>query len=574
VLATVFFVALAFLVPLVFLPDAFGRAADLPVFLAWVVVAYTAFRLSELMARGEPALVQATFWLFVYLWIGLGALAQTAAQRFPIVDQEFSEGTQIHALLIILAGLVAADIGRAAVGRNRQWRPEPRTRRVLVPGRVWMLAIFGIVTTIAVSVSVGIGTRFESREVAERALFGVPPGSAPIYTLDDKAVGTIKTALIWLPAFVALYLLVYLRRTWRDAAGTRRRRLVASTGATVMLITLATVNLLGINPFSSTRTRLGGAVLSIALVAFPIRSARAFRAGVVALLVLLVVVFPNADVFRYGVQRTLDRTPLGESLVVSPDYGMFQQEMNGIVHVEENGHTLGRQTAGAVFSTVPRRIWADKPIATGDLVSRTEAINASATLWTEANVEGGIVLVVAFFLGYGALIQWLDRRYLQRDPRVPSLLGAAVPLFAAFQFLVLRGSLQPTWGELAPMAVLVFLCSRAVTRALPPPPGSELAGGPTLDLDDLGHGRGRVGQGGLGVVREPVQAPADEQEQRREPGAGRDREAEGDPLQPVRPAGDGGDRGEDGEGHDLAQRPGPGEPQTPSRLGQHPPGAE
>jgi hypothetical protein len=128
--------------------------------------------------------------------------------------------------------------------------------------------------------------------------------------------------------------------------------------------------------------------------------------------------------------------------------------------VRRNGYTKGEQTLGAALPFVPKSVWANQPEATGDLISRSDDLNASSTLWTEANVEAGWLAIIVLFVGYGMVAMLADEAYERTSRSRPSLIGVAVPIFAAFQFFVLRGALLPVVGDLAPIVLIVFFCSR------------------------------------------------------------------------------------------------------------------
>jgi hypothetical protein len=226
-----------------------------------------------------------------------------------------------------------------------------------------------------------------------------------------------------------------------------------------MIVVMAIVNLFANNPISNPRYRFGGVALALLIAVWPMGRPARFRAAVVGLLALLIVIFPYAAVFRYD-QRVLQLTPVKQQLVGSADFGMFQQELNGVVYVDQHGYTLGRQTLGGVLSFVPRAVWKNKPLDTGTLISRARFINASSTLWTEANVEFGWIGIFGALAVYGYLSRLFDEAYVSREKGQISVIGAAVPLFAAFQIFLVRGSFQPAFGELAPVAVAFLLCVR------------------------------------------------------------------------------------------------------------------
>ena len=469
--ATLLFLFLGLVVPVAVMGQNFAPLAKVSTLMAVFLTWYAALRLAGHYHSGRPQLVQITFWAFVYLFLGLASFAQLTADEFPIPYQFFDEQIRFQALAGVILGCLCFDAGRILALSVRRHRLRERLEyRVMDARRVWVLGIFGIVATMGVVMTTGgLGTRFQSRQAAEEALFGKPPWGVRIDQLDDKTAGLIKTSLTWLPVFLGLILLLFLRQVATNRFGPDRQvRWVRNPPATLLLWGLILVNIVANNPIANPRIRFGGVAFAIALVMVHVERPRRLRAFLVALLMLILLVFPYADLFRYDVQQTIKVDTLRDQLVESPDYAMFQQEMNGIVYVREHGFSKGYQTLGAALPFVPKSLWANQPQATGDLISRTDDINASSTLWTEANVEFGWLGITLVFLGYGFLAMLADESYERWSRARPSIIGIAVPLFAAFQFFVLRGALLPVVGDLAPIVVLVLLCSRRVRRAAPP----------------------------------------------------------------------------------------------------------
>jgi len=401
----------------------------------------------------------------VYIWFGLAALAQTVEQRFPIASQTFSEGHQIEALLVIIVGLAAYEIGllaypSVAAPKLFRWSAS----RQISLRRVWVIAGLGAAGTLFALWRYGLRVLLSSRYTAAEAVYGGPGPGVRLDQGGNKALGLLEVTLVWAPAFLALYLLLVLDKTPETSLQPRSNRFTSSARARMMLIGLVIANLFVNNPISSPRYRFGGVALALLAVLWPLFNRRRLRLWVCGLLFGVMVAFPLLEVFRYDTRNT-DIAPLKELLLTSPDFGMFQQELNAQVYVDEQGFTLGEQVLGVVLGYFPRALWPGKPIDTGDLIVRTNAINASASLWATVFVDGGFLAVVATFLAYGWLTRICEQQYLWRWQE-SSFIAAAIPLYAGFQIILLRGDLQPAVGSLAPLLVMLLFVSRRSGRPL------------------------------------------------------------------------------------------------------------
>lgn len=465
VIASVAFVVLALVLPVVFAGLSARSFQDSAVSLSVFVTVYASARIAGLLLSGRDALLRLTFWIYVYLWLGLAATAQLVADRFPIPFQSFGSGIKVQAMTAVVVGLVAYDLGSLLSGRSQRstWLRRSVARLEFAPRRIWLVAGVGILYALYTTATTGLAVRFSSRETATNAIFR-PGAGQRVDLLQNKAAGLIQVALLWVPAFVALYLMIYLYRTHRTGGRVAPdvRAWCASLRARRLIAGLLLANLLVNNPFSNPRYRFAGVVIALVIVFWPTGGMARFRVGALVLLGLTIVVFPYAAVFRYD-QRTLTLTPLSEQLSGSPDYGMFQQQLNGLVYSQTNGHTGGRQLAGAVLSPVPRVLWPGKPIDTGNMISRSNLINASSDFWTEANLDFGLAGLAVWFLAYGYVSRVFEDAYRDRDQRKATIIGAAVPLFAAFQIFLVRGALQPAFGELLPVAFTFLFCLRRRT---------------------------------------------------------------------------------------------------------------
>jgi hypothetical protein len=455
--------------PIVFTPVSLVSLGQPGPLLAYLVLIYSTFRLSFVFLVGTERLIEGTFWIFVYVFFGLAALAQTVTQRFALPPYgPFSKGDQIGAFAVIIVGLLAYELGRVLRKSRRGEHPNySGWRFIVVPKRIWLLATVGIVAVIAFLWTEGVQIQFSSRQDSTVSLLGAPQPGQRLDQISDKAIGIVKIFFHWVPQFVALYLLLYLYAELRRSGA--RVPWITTTSAKAMLMTLVLANVIVNNPISNPRSRFGGVAMALTVAVLPLRRPARFRLAVAIVLLAVLFVLPLADVFRYSERGYRSAAPLADELVSSADYSMFQQELNSQVYVKSNGHTFGHQLLGSIFVFVPRRWWPSKPIATGDVISRTNAINASDSLWAEAYVDAGYVGVFGFFLMYGWVTFGLERRYIERAPGSFTLVSVGVPLFAAFQLLILRGALQPVVGELVPVGLVLFACSqrrRSVARAV------------------------------------------------------------------------------------------------------------
>lgn len=461
--STMLLLLLGGIIPLVFTRTDIASLSKPPVLLSIVITEWASLRLVTLLAKGRANLVQITFWVFVYVWLGLTALAQTVAQRFPIPGPGLSAGAQSKALIAVLMGLVSYEAGllaRRSIGASSRARWF-RNRQVVL-GRVLAIAALGGAGAGFALWNHGLGVLFGSRYAAAEAVYGQASPGLRLDQAGNKAVGLLQATFIWAPAFLALLILVAVAKASNGHARQGFERFVSSTRGRALVIGLGLANVLVNNPISSPRYRLGGIALALVAVAWPLFTPLRLRAWSCTLIIGVLFAFPLLDVFRYD-DRTIDVSPLSEQLLSSPDFAMFQQEVNAQAYVEQNGFTFGEQVLGVAFGYVPRALWPGKPIDTGNLIVTSDAINASASLWATVFVDGGLLAVAVTFFAYGWITRLFEGLYV-RGWRDSSFIAVGVPLYASFQLILLRGDLQPAVGQLAPLLVALIAVTRRQER--------------------------------------------------------------------------------------------------------------
>lgn len=429
-----------------------------PTWWAFAVLGVASLQLAWLLADGTDRIVSAIFWVYVYVFLGLAPMAQLEAQYLPLGGFEQYPTRQLTAAcIVVLVGLAAYKAGRLGGRASTQRGPlSVLLSRELDPRRVRIVGFVSLPFTVAVLWTLHDPLAIvRSQEALARATAGTVGASA------------IQVALLTTPVFMSLLFLLASRR------GGRERRF------TPLVIALVLANLVVNNPIANNRAWFGTVAFSLgaAYISF---TRRQFRLALAGLLVVLTLVFPYADLFRYDDRSAYVATT--DPIVSKGDYDSYQQISNGIDRVEDDGHTLGRQLSGSVLFWVPRFAWPDKPIDTGVLIAEHRGYqntNLSSPLWIEGFTDFGFLGAGAILYLFGRVSERLERAWLLRRSPGSHLVGLAVPALAAYQMLILRGSLLQACGRLAVMLlVTAYCCPRR-------PSTSPLARGRTSSAD--GH---------------------------------------------------------------------------------------
>lgn len=441
------FFTLTILVPLVLLPPQPWSSGAMPLLLVYVSILYSGTHLAVLALQGQRKLLSLTFWVFAYIWLGVAALAQLTTGEF-LWPGVYPEETQTYAAFIILVGFVAYDLGawmarlrKVAIGR----RVAPHGLR-LSKQRIYLLGILAIALS-AASIYLLPDTKM---------LFGGSEAVQEEIMISFSKTGfLIFFSMLRVPAFVALLLTlwVWIRRREFGVVGLERTALVT------LLILLAVTNLLVSNPISSPRYFVGTVGLSVAFMYLGWSERHSFGIWVTGLLTTLIVMFPYADLFRWG-NPEIEVQSVTSNLAVSGDYDSFQQLMNTLLYTSDYGFTFGYQLLGALFFWIPRNIWINKPGTSGELVAEYSGYsftNLASPLWAEAYINAGLVGVVVALFAYGVITSALQSSYLERSLPYSSVLNVLVPLLAAYQVFFVRGTLMSASAYLAPMIAYLVL---------------------------------------------------------------------------------------------------------------------
>jgi hypothetical protein len=439
--------------------------------LYWVmlIIAYSAARLAQIAVSQHRQIVATGFWMFVYVFLGIAPACQIAAATFPWQGQ-YDDASLTRTSVLIVLGLVGFEFGRVMCVRHK-WTPGGAVlARQIKATTVMALTLPALASAALFWNRLGGSDAFLTSRM-ERSVYLADRFATSEMLLMSQLAGSPVFVL-----FIALLVTAIARRS--ETFWSKRSIVLAS-------IVLGAVTVIVNNPLSSPRLIVGTIVLSVWFV-LPWRRWSGVIT-VIALVVGLVVIFPFADLFRSSLETRLGERVAGVSLVDEltrkGDYDSFQQVANALEVTDRNGIQAGAQIAGAFLFWFPRSVWPEKPRATGEFIPVSlgyDFTNLSAPLWAEFLVDGGPLLLFLGFCAYGVFAAVLDGA-LQSAARADAVTVASVlvPIYAGYQFFLLRGSLMPAFAYFAPIILVVLICSTRRGSGYAPPPTSMSMGAHT-----------------------------------------------------------------------------------------------
>jgi hypothetical protein len=427
---------------------------DTAYWLQLTLTVYGGGRLCAMVLSRRRRLLQGSFWLFVYVAMGVAPLAQAVIGQVPTpVVGPRSDTTA--AITLVLVGCVAFDVG-ALLARHR---PPARVRKARPAAsvsrrRLWLLVAFAYLGSAYCVLKLGgPSVFFTSRQaisesVQSNGLAGAA-GNDHVGSAFTRGFGTV-------PALLALLFMI----RWMITSRVARRTPLAIAALAGLVVINAIVN----NPISNPRYWFLTVVFSILFTAFP-RSTVMYRTALVTGVIAALVLFPFLDRFRYdsGGYHPVQSTSVLEPLTLK-DYDQVGMFANTLTFVDSGaGHSDGRQLAADVFFFVPRSIWHSKPLDSGVQVGTWMGMsntNLSSPLWAELWLDFGPLGMAGGFLALGYVCARGDRRYAQRtteDGRPGTVAAVVIPLIAGYSFILLRGPLLQASGRIGIAAVCLVM---------------------------------------------------------------------------------------------------------------------
>jgi len=238
---------------------------------------------------------------------------------------------------------------------------------------------------------------------------------------------------------------------------------------TFLCVFFTAVTIIVNNPISTARFLLGTIFLSYLFISLNLKKITVKAKTCALLIILIIFIFPFADVFRKSYSFDRDFPSIEKltetELTQNGDFDSVQQILNGVIYVDANGYSLGRQIIGAIFFWIPRSIWSGKPNSSGMVVADHIGYsysNLSFPIWAEMYIDFGYIGVVLFFSIFGAITKLFESFYEFQiaETLIDNPFTAAIILLSSYQIFFLRGPLISTFAYFFPALLLLAIVSK------------------------------------------------------------------------------------------------------------------
>ncbi|WP_298833920.1 O-antigen polymerase [uncultured Planococcus sp.] len=416
-------------------------------FIYYLVGIYSVFRLATIVLGGKLKLLEVTFFVFVYVFLSMVPLLQVLHNTFPWIGS-YDASQIFFAGLMIALGLVGYEIG--IYKGNQKVESAIKVKELKI--RLLPLFIFGILSFLVATAGLGgISNLFLPRNELTLAI-----------ATNDSTSNLILNSLLRTPVFIALLYALY---TWVY----RKQKGFTKRNATVLLMILGLflITAVASNPISTSRYWVGTIYLSVVFVVLRWKKMTQSLL-IVGMLLLILVIFPYADVFRNAIEFNVEIESVSETFTQNGDFDAFQQFLNVQMYSEANGLTYGKQLLGVALFWVPRSVWPDKPIGTGATTSEFlgyNFTNVSAPLWVEFYINFGLIGIFLLFIVYGWASAKMQNKFnAAREARKITFYQIFVPIFAVYQIFLLRGDLLSSVSNMAPVVIFTIIGLKLAKR--------------------------------------------------------------------------------------------------------------
>ena len=380
------------------------------------------------LSISNQQLNMAFFWLFQYIFFGIGGLL-TQIDPFPYYLTQTTTSTfLLEAAKVTFVGQISVGVGQVICFMKLKKQDNGNSMIIVeeqssVLRRIKYLITSYILVTPFLINSLG-GTSF----LLKRVRLGNSEQNLPI------SINAILQTLLYVPPLVSLVTLLYFSNIRKNNR--------------VVMATLVIWILLLSNP-------LGNARQVTLFLIFPLLfiylRGRAYKTLVFFAGLPFIFLFSAGLINRYTGQF---QAPHLSIISRDGDFDSFSQVANGLQSIGSGIFPVFRQITGSILFFVPRSVFPNKPYDTGiELASHLglKFQNLSAPWILEAYVNARLLGVIFVGVGLGFILSNID---LKSNVTFRSFILSAMT--SGFLFILLRGSLLQATGRAAFTYVLIF----------------------------------------------------------------------------------------------------------------------
>ncbi|MFO1128980.1 MAG: O-antigen polymerase [Rhodospirillales bacterium] len=398
-----------------------------------------------------PSMFAAFYFAFFF---SLPGVVQISANTFQMGDVIYSDQVAARAATVTAAFLVCFVIGQALVSHRRydeakativESETHPRTLAILAFTSIAIAA--GAMSIASFGVSALVQTRGGIVDEITRNLAGVERG-----------------LMLHLPRSLTLagvLVMFYALGKWRY-----QRLPVAMLSGWIFLAVIVPVYAITNFPLALARNWQFGTLITVLIIY--VKGWRPWlRLGMIAgMLLTMFSLFQWLQVLRRDELSDADFQWIDPiSYLKNMDFDGFQTTMNAVLYAKLYGHTSGEQLITSLLFFIPRSLWTDKGISSGQMIAEAlgyHFTNLSTPFPAEMYLDFSFLGVIPAGILAGYVYRRLD--YLCAaaiDYGRPNLHLLLVGIVAGFTIFLMRGSLYAVTNIFAPLLILIVLLIKA-----------------------------------------------------------------------------------------------------------------
>ncbi|MBN9795623.1 hypothetical protein DMP17_44715 [Pseudonocardia sp. TMWB2A] len=411
---------------------------------------------------GGARIVQILFWAFIGCWLGVAPIYQVRTGQLAWYDtlSNYQTRSIVYAQVVLALALLAYLAGSILAAHRRRGevtgRPVDMGRLHGAAGAVVLLGL--LILPAAAAASGGFAGLFVTRSDRAEALSAqgvdVATGGGP--TLGF--VSLLPAVLAITGAYLALRSLVHLHG--------HRPFLHWPMSSVVLTLLGVALLMIYVNPLANSRFTSVAALCCCIIAVF--RPKRPLAGTIVAAVAVagFLFVYPLTYALRNSTAGsvTFDISDWG-----GQDFDGFQQVINTVLYVEQQGLEYGSTLLSGLLFAVPRSIWEGKETPASITIAEFRGYyftNLSLPFPAELYLNCGLALTVVLMAGLGYVSERIDQGWLTGNVSVMSVIA---PLVATQQLGLLRGpvgSLAPVIGSVVVVVLLALWWARRTPHVL------------------------------------------------------------------------------------------------------------